>query len=75
MQNKNKFYVAIVASYMLFFFFSGSPSALANSGSQLQEKHTTMTRRNDTYLPVPGEEKNLDTDFISKAKSGESVVR
>ncbi|XP_075907912.1 anoctamin-1a isoform X2 [Nelusetta ayraudi] len=49
------------------------PSAYANSGSQLQEKHTTMTRRTDSYLPVPGEEKNLDLDFISKAKSGESM--
>lgn len=34
-----------------------------------------MTRRTDSYLPVPGEEKNLDLDFISKAKSGESMVR
>lgn len=61
---------------MACFSVSGSPpSAYANSGGQLQEKHTTMTRRTDSYLPVPGEEKNLEMDFISKAKSGESMVR
>lgn len=59
----------------MLFFVSGSTSAHANPGGQLQEKQTTMTRRNDSYLPVPGDEKNLDSDFISKAKSGESVVR
>lgn len=68
------FCVAIVTNHMPF-FVSDSPSAHANSGGQLQEKHTTMTRRNDSYLPVPSEEKNLDSDFISKAKIGESVVR
>lgn len=32
-------------------------------------------RRNDNYLPVPGEEKNLDADFNAKARSSESIVR
>lgn len=35
-----------------------------------------MMRRSDNYLPVPGEEKNLDVAFIStKPRSNESIVR
>lgn len=34
-----------------------------------------MMRRNDNYLPVPGEDKNLDVDFNSTSKSKESIVR
>lgn len=32
-------------------------------------------RRNDNYLPVPGEEKNLDVDLNTTARSNESIVR
>ncbi|XP_029702345.1 anoctamin-1-like isoform X3 [Takifugu rubripes] len=33
-----------------------------------------MTRRSDSYLPVPGEEKSLDVEFVkSEAKSHESI--
>lgn len=32
-----------------------------------------MMRRNDNYLPVPGEDKNLDVDFNSTSKSKESI--
>ncbi len=35
-----------------------------------------MMKRNDNYLPVPGEEKNLDVDFVNtKARVNESIVR
>lgn len=37
---------------------------------------TKMTKRNDTYLPVPGDEKTPDVEFVKpKAKSNESIVR
>ena len=33
-----------------------------------------MMMRNDNYLPVPGEDKNLDVDFNGTSKSKESIV-
>ncbi|XP_059206588.1 anoctamin-1-like [Centropristis striata] len=49
----------------------GSPAlACEHSGSPQQEEPGTM-RRNDNYLPVPGEEKNMNVDF--KARSSESI--
>ncbi|KAK1891557.1 putative protein FAM241A [Dissostichus eleginoides] len=53
----------------------GSPAlAREHSGSPQQEVSASM-RRNDNYLPVPGEEKNLDVDFNTTARSNESIVR
>ncbi|KAK5935927.1 hypothetical protein CgunFtcFv8_021240 [Champsocephalus gunnari] len=53
----------------------GSPSrAREHSGSPQQEVSGGM-RRNDNYLPVPGEEKNLDVDLNTTARSNESIVR
>ncbi|KAF3833216.1 hypothetical protein F7725_026881 [Dissostichus mawsoni] len=51
----------------------GSPAlAREHSGSPQQEVSASM-RRNDNYLPVPGEEKNLDVDFNTTARSNESI--
>ncbi|XP_060890503.1 anoctamin-1-like isoform X1 [Labrus mixtus] len=41
------------------------PLACELEGSPQQEEHSMMMR-NDHYLPVPGEEKNLDGDFANK---------
>ncbi|XP_034054730.1 anoctamin-1a isoform X2 [Gymnodraco acuticeps] len=50
----------------------GSPAlAREHSGSPQQEVSGSM-RRNDNYLPVPGEEKNLDVDNTT-ARSNESI--
>ncbi|XP_030269721.1 anoctamin-1a isoform X2 [Sparus aurata] len=48
------------------------PLACERSGS-LQKEGPDMMRRNDNYLPVPGEDKNLDVDFNSTSKSKESI--
>lgn len=64
--------ITLVSEAKSFVSLPGSPP-LACDG-QVQEECTIMTRRND-YLPVPGEEKNLNVDFVSKAKSNESIVR
>nr|XP_033961844.1 anoctamin-1a isoform X1 [Pseudochaenichthys georgianus] len=51
----------------------GSPAlAHEHSGSPQQEVSGGM-RRNDNYLPVPGEEKNLDVDLNTTARSNESI--
>uniref|UniRef100_A0AAQ5ZSR0 Anoctamin n=1 Tax=Amphiprion ocellaris TaxID=80972 RepID=A0AAQ5ZSR0_AMPOC len=53
----------------------GSPpfSSCEYSRSPELEEPAKM-RRNDNYLPVPGEEKNLDVDFTStKPRSNESI--
>ncbi|XP_034723614.1 anoctamin-1a isoform X3 [Etheostoma cragini] len=52
----------------------GSPAlACEHYGSPQQEVTATM-RRNDSYLPVPGEEKSLDVDFVNtKDGSDESI--
>ncbi|XP_044209894.1 anoctamin-1a isoform X2 [Thunnus albacares] len=47
------------------------PGSPLDSGSSQQEEPGIM-RRNDTYLPVPGEEKNLDVDFVN-TKTNESI--
>lgn len=68
--------ITLVAEPISFVSLPGSPPlACDHPDSQVQEERTIMTRRNDNYLPVPGEEKNLDADFISKSKSNESIVR
>lgn len=56
---------------------SGSlPVPCEDSGSSALQTAAKMTRRNDTYLPVPGEEKTPDVEFGSpKAKGNESIVR
>lgn len=52
-----------------------SPLAREHSGSPQQEEHATMNT-NDTYLPVPDEEKNPDEDYANtRAKSKEFIVR
>ncbi|XP_029283068.1 anoctamin-1-like [Cottoperca gobio] len=52
----------------------GSPAlACEHSGSPQQEVPTTM-RRNDNYLPVPGEEKRPDVDLVNtNARSNVSI--
>lgn len=68
--------ITLVAEAKSFVSLPGSPPlACDHPDGQVQEERTIMTRRNDNYLPVPGEEKNLDVDFISKAKNNESIVR
>nr|XP_046239776.1 anoctamin-1a isoform X2 [Scatophagus argus] len=38
------------------------------------QQEPAMMRRSDNYLPVPGEEKNLDVDFVdTKARSNDSI--
>ncbi|XP_069034031.1 anoctamin-1a isoform X2 [Embiotoca jacksoni] len=55
------------------------PFSCEHSGSQQQqeeqqEQESATMRRNDHYLPVPGEEKNLDVDFVNaKARGNESI--
>lgn len=55
----------------------GSPPIdCEHSGSSELQKTTKMTRRSDSYLPVPGEDKNPDVEFVTaKAQSNESIVR
>ncbi|KAM7406608.1 hypothetical protein PAMP_000978 [Pampus punctatissimus] len=48
-----------------------SASSPLDSGSSQQEERSIM-RRNDSYLPVPGEEKNVDVDFVN-TKAAESI--
>lgn len=68
--------ITLVSETKSFVSPPGSPPlACDHPDGQVQEERTIMTRRNDNYLPVPGEEKNLDLDFISKAKNNESIVR
>ncbi|XP_026147450.1 anoctamin-1a isoform X2 [Mastacembelus armatus] len=51
---------------------TGAPSAREHSGSPQQEQPAIMQR--DEYLPVPGEEKNLDVDDVNiEAESNESI--
>lgn len=56
---------------------AGSPPlACERSSSSGLQKNIDMTRRSDSYLPVPGEEKSPDVEFVnSKAKNNESIVR
>ncbi|TNM90528.1 hypothetical protein fugu_002817, partial [Takifugu bimaculatus] len=50
------------------------PRASEHPGSSALQKNLNMTRRSDSYLPVPGEEKSLDVEFVkSEAKSHESI--
>ncbi|XP_049451168.1 anoctamin-1a isoform X1 [Epinephelus fuscoguttatus] len=49
------------------------PLAREHSGSPQQEEPATMNR-NSSYLPVPGDENNLDVDFENtKPRSNESI--
>lgn len=56
---------------------SGSlPDPCEDSGSSALQMTSKKTRRSDTYLPVPGDEKTPDVEFVNpKAKSKESIVR
>ncbi|XP_010747651.2 anoctamin-1a isoform X1 [Larimichthys crocea] len=52
----------------------GCPPLACEHSSSPQQEESTMMRRSDNYLPVPGEEKNLDVAFIStKPRSNESI--
>lgn len=54
----------------------GSPPLARPHSGSLSPEEPTMMRRNDNYWPVPGEEKNLDLDFVnSNARSSDSIVR
>ncbi|XP_045888564.1 anoctamin-1a isoform X4 [Micropterus dolomieu] len=49
------------------------PLAYEHSGSPQQEEPAVM-RGSDNYQPIPGEEKNLDVDFVNtETKSNESI--
>ncbi|XP_035484397.1 anoctamin-1a isoform X2 [Scophthalmus maximus] len=52
----------------------GSPPLARPHSGSLSPEEPTMMRRNDNYWPVPGEEKNLDLDFVnSNARSSDSI--
>ncbi|GLD66999.1 anoctamin-1 isoform X1, partial [Lates japonicus] len=53
----------------------GSPPLPRKLSGNLQQEDPAIMRRNDNYLPVPGEEKNLDADFNTKARSSESISK
>ncbi|XP_054878403.1 anoctamin-1a isoform X2 [Poeciliopsis prolifica] len=42
-------------------------------GESSQQEEGTVMRRSENYLPVPGEDKNLDGDFNGKTTNDESV--
>ncbi|XP_044052696.1 anoctamin-1a isoform X2 [Siniperca chuatsi] len=51
----------------------GFPPLVCEHSGSLQQEDPAM-KRSDNYLPVPGEEKNLDVDFVNiKARSNESI--
>ncbi|XP_023281325.1 anoctamin-1-like isoform X1 [Seriola lalandi dorsalis] len=45
----------------------GSPPLAREHSGSLQQDEPAMMRRSDNYLPVPGEEKNLDVDRSSES--------
>ncbi|KAG7221786.1 hypothetical protein INR49_028860 [Caranx melampygus] len=52
----------------------GSPPLACEHTGSLQQEKPGIMRRIDNYLPVPGEEKNLDADFVNtKDRSSESI--
>uniref|UniRef100_A0AAQ4QX80 Anoctamin n=1 Tax=Gasterosteus aculeatus aculeatus TaxID=481459 RepID=A0AAQ4QX80_GASAC len=52
----------------------GSPALACERSCSPQRKVSGTMRRNDNYLPVAGEEKNMDVDFINTdAMSNESI--
>lgn len=47
-----------------------------DSGSSALQTTTKMASKSGTYLPVPGDEKTPDEEFVNpKAESKESIVR
>ncbi|XP_042343284.1 anoctamin-1-like [Plectropomus leopardus] len=50
----------------------GSPALASEHSGSPQQEEAAMMRRNDIYLPVPGEEKNLDYDN-TEPRSNESI--
>nr|XP_019935341.1 PREDICTED: anoctamin-1 [Paralichthys olivaceus] len=52
----------------------GSPPLVSDHSGSPSQEEPTMMRRTDSYWPVPGEEKNLDMDFVNtNARSSESI--
>lgn len=56
---------------------SGSlPAPCEDLGSSALQTTTKMAKQSDTYLPVPGDEKTPDEEFVNpKAERNESIVR
>lgn len=56
---------------------SGSLRVLSqDSGSSALQMTTRMAIKSDAYLPVPGDEKTPDVEFVNpKAQMNESIVR
>lgn len=60
----------------LFVLLLGSPSISSfEPGESSQQEEGTVMMRSENYLPVPGEDKNLDGDFNGKTTNDKSVVR
>ncbi|XP_014871607.1 anoctamin-1 isoform X1 [Poecilia latipinna] len=52
----------------------GSPPISSfEPGESAQQEEGTVMRRSENYLPVPGEDKNLDGDFNGKTRNDESM--
>ncbi|XP_008403205.1 anoctamin-1a isoform X2 [Poecilia reticulata] len=52
----------------------GSPPISSfEPGESSQQEDGTVMRRSESYLPVPGEDKNLDGDFNGKTRNDESM--